>query len=149
MRTSAAGSSPARRPRGFTLLELMVVVTIVALASTGVMLALRSNPATGLEREATRLASLLDTARARSRLTGLPVHWVPRAGGFEFAGLAPGTLPDHWLSAGTRATDPDPVYLGPEPIIGAHSIRLVNDEADVSVTLATDGLRPFIVQARP
>ena len=41
MRTSAAGIS---RPSGFTLLELLVVVAIMALATAGVSLALRDDP---------------------------------------------------------------------------------------------------------
>lgn len=150
MPISAAGNKPVPLPRGFTLVELMVVVAIVALASAGTLLALRTDPVTGLEREATRLASLLDTARARSRLTGQPVQWVPHTGGFDFMGLPPGTLPDRWLDPGTFAVDAGPVNLGPEPVIGAQRVRLARaGAAGVSVTLATDGLQPFTVQAGP
>ena len=52
-RLLAQDTSGAGRPvRGFTLLELMVVVAIMALATAGVSLALRDSSATQLEQEA-------------------------------------------------------------------------------------------------
>ncbi|RYY52357.1 MAG: type II secretion system protein GspH, partial [Comamonadaceae bacterium] len=67
MPTSAAGN---RFPRGFTLLELMVVIAIMALATAGVAFAMRDSSQAALEREAERLAVLLDAARAQSRASG-------------------------------------------------------------------------------
>ncbi|EER57631.1 general secretion pathway protein H, partial [Acidovorax delafieldii 2AN] len=51
-----------RTARGFTLLELLVVISIMALATAGVSLALRDSGQTQLEREAARLAALLESA---------------------------------------------------------------------------------------
>lgn len=45
--------------RGFTLLELMVVISIMAIAAAGVSLSLRDSGQAQLEREAERLAALL------------------------------------------------------------------------------------------
>jgi len=143
MRTSAAGIS---RPSGFTLLELLVVVAIMALATAGVSLALRDDPHSLLERDAVRLASLLEAARAQSRLSAIPVRWRPTPRGFTFDGLAPGQLPSHWLQADTVATPTQGVWLGPEPIIGRQSIQLHSaDQPTVTLTLATDGVAPFRV----
>ena len=60
------------RSRGFTLLELLVVISIMALATAGVGLAMRDGGQTQLEREAARLAALLESARAQSRAGGIP-----------------------------------------------------------------------------
>ena len=47
-----------RAARGFTLVELLVVVALVALAAAAVSLAVRDPDATALEREAARLAGV-------------------------------------------------------------------------------------------
>lgn len=143
MRTLEAGTE---RQSGFTLLELLVAVAIMALATAGVSLALRDDPQSLLEREAVRLASLLEAARAQSRLRAVPVHWRPTAGGFTFDGLAASQLPRHWLQPDTVATPSQGVWLGPEPIIGKQSIQLRKvDQPGITLTLATDGVAPFRV----
>lgn len=161
MRTSAPGSRPAGRrragaprARGFTLIELMIVVAIVGLASSLVVLSLRDPAAMRLEQEAARLAALLESARAESRASGLPVRWVPgrTPGGaddgpdFRFVGLPRSIqLPARWLDPATSAevAGASALLLGPEPLIGAH--RIVLHLADRRLDLVTDGLGPFIV----
>jgi general secretion pathway protein H len=135
------------RSAGFTLIELLVVVAIMAIATAGVGLALRDTSATVLEREAQRLAVLLESARAQSRMTASPVRWRPTATGFSFEGLTSGpAFPSSWLSHDVRAAGVTIVLLGPEPVIGPQHIRLVSiSEPSRSLTLATDGVRPFSV----
>ena len=135
------------RHRGFTLIELLMVVAIMAIATAGVGLALRDTSETALEREAQRLAVLLDSARAQSRMTANPVHWRPTATGFVFEGLSKDlNFPATWLSADVRAAVTNIVVLGPEPIIGPQQIRLVStSDPSRSLILATDGIRPFSV----
>ena len=138
----------AARNGGFTLLELLVVVSIMALATAGVRLALRDSQQTLLEREAQRLAALLETARTRSRILGTPVQWRLTDNGFTFDGLPSGALPGQWLSPGTTVTAPaTPLLLGPEPLIGRQQVTLVRaDLPGASLRVGTDGLRPFAVQ---
>ena len=140
--------------QGFTLLELLVVVAIMALATAGVSLAMRDNSQTSLEREAQRLAVLFESARAQSRASGVRVVWRATANGFQFDGVAPGTLPSRWLAEGTTVRGPSSVQLGPEPIIGPQTIEILTsppagqsaDQASHSLQVVSDGLRPFVVQ---
>jgi general secretion pathway protein H len=131
---------------GFTLLELLVVVAIIAIASAGVSFALRETGTVRLEREAQRLAALLEAGRAQSRLTGLPVRWQALEQGFRFDGLPQQGLPQEWLSEGTQVRGTATLSLGPEPIIGPQMVVLSSpDSPGRSLRVATDGLRPFSV----
>ncbi|MBK6652152.1 MAG: prepilin-type N-terminal cleavage/methylation domain-containing protein [Betaproteobacteria bacterium] len=136
---------------GFTLLELLVVVAIIAIGSAGAAFAMRDAAQSQLEREAQRLAALLESARAQSRTTGVPVRWVTNGQGFRFEGLPPGTLPSHWLGPSVEVSAPagttTTLTLGPEPLIGRQMVMIGSAEAPGrQIILATDGLRPFAVQ---
>jgi len=139
------------RRAGFTLIELMVVVALIAIASAVASLALRDPAATRLEHEGARLVALLEAARSEARAAGLTASWEPHAAqegaeGFRFVGMPPSSdLPTQWLVPGVSAEvlGARAVVLGPEPLIGAQRIVL-RLEAQ-SLTLATDGLGPFTV----
>ena len=133
--------------RGFTLLELLVVLAIMAMATAGVTLTLRDNADTALEREAQRLAALFESARAQSRASGVAVRWRVTDGGFRFEGLPASALPTRWLAEGMTVRGNQSVQLGPEPVIGAQAIELVNSaQPQRAIRIATLGLRPFAVQ---
>jgi general secretion pathway protein H len=134
--------------RGFTLIELLVVVAIIAIATAGVSFAVRDAQATQLDREAQRLASLLEAARAQSRSIGTPVRWYPTPGAFHFDGLPPNALPERWLADTTEVRGSVTLVLGPEPVIGAQEVVLGSSRApERSLRIATDGVRPFKVTA--
>jgi general secretion pathway protein H len=160
MPTSAAGSkgdklvgaAPSRQrgpvaSRGFTLIELMVVVALIAVATAGVTLTLRDSAADALERDAQRLAAMLESARAQSRANGTPVAWLAQTGGFVLQGLPRASAPQAWLSDQTRVQPGPAIVLGPEPLIPYQQIQLYSTQAGVpAVRVATDGLRPFEVR---
>lgn len=157
---SAPGNSrvaTAAGAAGFTLLELLLVLAIVAIAAGGVAFSLRNLGQTQLEREAQRLIAMLESARARSRASGLPVYWHSTEQGFAFEGLpAPANGSGdtgaaalqwrprmEWLGAGVSAASAPRVVLGPEPIIARQAIVL--RQGGDQVRVGTDGLRPFAV----
>ncbi|MDP3653074.1 MAG: prepilin-type N-terminal cleavage/methylation domain-containing protein [Rhodoferax sp.] len=131
-----------RFPGGFTLLELLLVIAIVATASVGVTLAMRDSGQAQLETEAQALAAVLESARAQSRASGLPVRWRATAAGFAIDDKQQG-----WTSSGIAASSEQPLLLGPEPIIAPQSVRLwLIEQPSKSVRVTTDGVRPFAVQ---
>ncbi len=155
MPTLAAGNKPARGPwrakpaRGFTLLELLVVIALIAIATAGASLALRDSADSALDRDAQRLAALLETARAQARASELTVVWRSQASGFVFDGLPTPGLPRQWLATTTQASA-TPIVLGPEPLIPPQSIALSSStRPDRRLWVVTDGLRPFAVQNSP
>ena len=143
-------SAGCRQARGFTLLELLIVIAIVAISVGVVALALRDSQAAKLDEEAVRLAALFEMARAESRASGAPVQWAPvtlavDAGmQFRFIGLpASQPLPVRWLDSQTRAqvVGAAVVVLGPEAILPAQRVAL--RLGDKRVDISTDGLAPF------
>ena len=151
MQTSAAGSKhgPALAS-GFTLLELLVVVALIAVATAGVGLSMRDSADSALERDADRLAALLETGRAQARANGMPLVWRAQAQGFVFEGLPPPGLPDRWLSETTRTEPGKAITLGPEPLIEPQALALSSLQLPgKTLWVVTDGLRPFKVQSTP
>ena len=152
---------PALR-RGFTLVELLLVLLLIAMVSGMAGLALRDGGEARLEREAQRLSALLEAGRAEARASGTAVRFElasddSRPPGsdsgtdgdsddFRFVGLAPASRPrGHWLDRDVRAhiDGARALRLGPEPLIGAQRISLTLNER--TLVLATDGLSPFAV----
>ena len=81
MPISAPGSS--RRDSGFTLLELLLVILLMGIAVSLVSISL-SGSERHLEVEAKRLATLIDHAVGRARLTGVSLAWQAQERGYRF-----------------------------------------------------------------
>lgn len=161
MPTSAAGNDanlprprartgPARASPGFTLIELMVVVTLIAVATAGVSLGWRDSADHALERDAQRLAAMLEASRAQARASEVRALWQLRETGHEVLGLPTPQPFQSWLSADTRAHLSSPMALGPEPLIEPSQVMLFSaQQPQRRLWVASDGLRPFAVLRTP
>ena len=155
MRMSAPGNRATALRRapgaaGFTLIEVIVVMALIAIGTSLVALALRDGTQSRLDEEGARLSALLESARAEARATGITVRWAPAHAAasdgahFRFIGLPQSAaMPTRWLGEGVSAeiVGARALLLGPEPVMPAQ--RLVLQLEDRRLDLASDGLAPF------
>ena len=149
-RTRRPDGGAAHAARGFTLLELMVVVAMIAITTAVVAFAIPDPSSTRLEREASRLIALLESARTQARAGAMTVLWVPQSNGtdadYQFLGLPPALMPPlKWLEPEVKAevVGARSIVLGPEPVIGPQSVILRME--DKQIIVGTDGLSAFDV----
>lgn len=74
----------AQRGAGFTLIEVLVVLAVLAVASAVLATGIARGGAAGAEQEARRLASLLELALAEARASGTTFAWSGEPDGYAF-----------------------------------------------------------------
>lgn len=78
------GPAAARNDRGFTLIEMLVVLMIMGLFLGLVSTITRPDDRAVLRLEAERLSQLLDFAAAEAQLTGKAIAWTADESGYRF-----------------------------------------------------------------
>jgi general secretion pathway protein H len=155
----------ARNPpnRGFTLIEILVVLVIVGIALGTVVVQLMPNDRAQLREEAGQLALLLENAELEARSSGAAMAWLPETKGYQFwrknqqgnwKPIEDGPYRFRAWKGNTRiisvSVDNEPFKLGELMILGAASfplpfeIRLEHGAANA--TIEGDGSEAVSVQ---
>jgi general secretion pathway protein H len=167
-RTDMPVASPSTRClRGFTLLEVLVVVVILAVLVSLVTVRIAPDARQSLREEATRLAAVLGHARDEAVVTGAAFAWQADLNGYRFVRRDPDrvwrtvegdpTLGARTFPAGVglaavetpeRTTNATPaIVIAPTGASGPFRITLALDEHRVHVSSNGSG-RPVVEDER-
>ena len=151
--------------RGFTLIELMVVLVVLGVAASLITLSMAATRGHALESAAENLSVTLEEARWQAVATGRRIAWqAPQSAAQpQWYEQAPGSSGAPWQPRATPAatvvlegitvTLAQPLaaggtaarlVLGPEPVGAAACILLTQDSQTLAIV--SDGVAPFAVR---
>ena len=163
MNAAAPHPRPTRRARGFSLIEVMVVLVIIGIATAAVGLSVRPDSARVLRQDARALAQRLQAAQQSVRADGRLIAWQADEHGYRFSRgtwqQVPGSVvpqvstagaldhferddtlrPRPWGVEGVHATPAGPVVLTADWIGPPWQIVLSNGQASVTLRREADG----------
>lgn len=125
MRTANA---PVRSTAGFTLLEVLLVVVILAVLVSLVTVRIAPDARQSLREEATRLAAVLGHAHDEALVTGAAFAWHPDANGYRFVRRDPDRV---W-----RAVDSDAALRARTFVTGVQLAAVETPERTTNATPA-------------
>lgn len=132
--------------RGFTLLELLVVIVILGVAAGMVSLSVAPSEERLLTMEMDRLAALFRLAQNEARVSGRPLVWEADGQGYRFlTGNAPRAenpddplRPRDWPFTVERIEAPNVVF-GAEPLLPPAEIRITTPRRELVLALDAFG----------
>jgi general secretion pathway protein H len=134
------------RRAGFTLVELLVVITILGIAAAAVALSVPSSDSRRLQEEVARLAALFRIAQDEARISGRTLVWEADLNGYRFRPLDEEAArdwndevlrPRSWPFV-VRRLDAGRIVFGREPLLEPVALRIAI--SDREVRLAIDAL---------
>jgi general secretion pathway protein H len=139
----------ARLACGFTLIELMVVLTIVALLTGLVTFSLQGSTQRQLQQEGERLALWLQTTRVQARVQGMALQARVTASGIDLMeSETDRKIIAHlnWLHPDTTVIDGSTTLtLGPEPFLPPQRLQLGSARDPLArTTVWAAGASPWI-----
>ena len=140
--TRTSSAAEARKANGFTLVELLVVLTILGLMSAAVVLSMPGDRAE-LRQEADSFAARATAAQEQAVLASRSVSLRVDAGGYAFERRSQGEwqpVSTHRWREGTRVR-PDNVRIGFDPAGLSDPARLLLERGgeSLAVDIAGDG----------
>ncbi len=84
MKRGCSGFESSRRGRGYTLVELLVVLVVLGVMLGLVSLSIVPDPRAKLQRDAERLETLFALAAEEAQLTSRPIAWRGDENGYAF-----------------------------------------------------------------
>lgn len=137
--------NPGSRAGGFTLLELLVVLVVIAIGTAMVSAKLMPDDQRLMDQDTERLAQILSVAQEYSSVRADTLVFMPSKDGFQFAVVGVGTTlqpvrddllgPRRWQLEGTTVRiesdglAQDRLLISPEPGLGRVLIELRSPQA--------------------
>lgn len=157
--------SRSHTQHGFTLIELMLVLVIIGIATAAIGVAVRPTPGAALRQDALDLARRLIAAQNEARIDGRLIAWVADEQGYRFMrGTWRGTegsaipspslageldafadddilRPRRWSEPPTEVSPTGPLRLSPEWIAVPLTLQLRSGSATARIVLDAGGYR--------
>jgi general secretion pathway protein H len=131
--------------RGYTLVEILVVLAVIGIAIALVQIRLARSPAQALEHEARRLALVLEQARDEAMMQGCTAAWVARGdshriecrraqSGYAAHPWAQGVALERVSIAGIAVSRESPLFFTPSGVNVPFDLTLALEGNRVRVT---------------